>query len=281
MSHGLAARIADALGIAVSDIRPLGGGCIGDVRAVTLSDGARLVAKTGSAGLSMEAVMLRYLADHACPVPKVVFSGDDLLLIDWIDNDGRLDGDAERHAADVIAALHSLRAPTFGFAHDTMIAGLHQPNPKMTDWRRFFSEHRLLYMANDALIHGTLDSNTMARIEVLAGRLETWIDNTAQPSLIHGDLWGGNILTKDGRLSGLIDPAIYYADAEIELAFSTLFSTFSARFFDRYQEHHPIAPGFFEARRDIYNLYPLLLHTRLFGSTYAERVKQTLGRFGC
>lgn len=77
-----------------------------------------------------------------------------------------------------------------------------------------------------------------------------------------------------------IDPAIYVAHAEIELAFTTLFSTFGAAFYERYAEHRPIAEGFFEQRRDLYNLYPLLVHVRLFGGSYVGSVENTLGRFG-
>ncbi len=79
---------------------------------------------------------------------------------------------------------------------------------------------------------------------------------------------------------GFVDPAIYYAHPEIELAFTTLFGTFERPFFDRYHELRPIAPGFFEERRDIYNLYPLLVHVRLFGGSYVSSVERTLRQFG-
>ncbi len=69
-----------------------------------------------------------------------------------------------------------------------------------------------------------------------------------------------------------------WTDAEIELAFSTLFGTFGEAFFDRYHEIRPLRPGFFEVRRDLYNLYPLLVHTRLFGGGYAASVERTLAR---
>ena len=120
----------------------------------------------------------------------------------------------------------------------------------------------------------------MKRLEAFCGKLERHLDEPAAPSLIHGDLWGGNILVKAGRIAAFVDPAIHYADAEVELAFTTLFGTFGQAFFDRYREHRPIAPGFFEARRDIYNLYPLLVHTTLFGGHYAASVDGILRRYG-
>jgi len=101
-----------------------------------------------------------------------------------------------------------------------------------------------------------------------------------RPSLIHGDMWGGNVLAANGMITGFIDPALYFADPEIELAFTTLFSTFGDTFFSRYNEHRPLAPGFFEERRDLYNLYPLLVHVRLFGGSYVDSVDGILRKFG-
>ncbi|MDP6927871.1 MAG: fructosamine kinase family protein, partial [Rhodospirillales bacterium] len=128
---------------------------------------------------------------------------------------------------------------------------------------------------------GRMPTSMMSRLERLAGRLSEWIDEPCEPSLIHGDMWGGNVLCADGRITGFIDPAIYFADAEIELAFTTLFGTFGDDFFARYNEHRPLKPGFFETRRDLYNLYPLLVHVRLFGGSYVNSVETTLRRFGC
>jgi fructosamine-3-kinase len=77
-----------------------------------------------------------------------------------------------------------------------------------------------------------------------------------------------------------LDPSIYYAHPEIELAFITLFGTFGDAFFDRYQQLRPIRPGFFESRRDIYNIYPLLVHARLFGGGYAQQISAALRGLG-
>ena len=104
---------------------------------------------------------------------------------------------------------------------------------------------------------------------------------TSRPALIHGDMWGGNILCRDGRVAAFIDPAIYHAEPEIELAFATLFATFGTPFFERYRDIRPIAPGFFEERPALYNLYPLLVHVRLFGGHYVASVEATLSQLGC
>jgi fructosamine-3-kinase len=93
-------------------------------------------------------------------------------------------------------------------------------------------------------------------------------------------MWAGNVLCGGGRVAAFIDPAIYYADAEIELAFATLFATFGTAFFASYQRLRPLRPGFFEGRRDLYNLYPLLVHARLFGGHYVSSVEGIVQRFG-
>jgi fructosamine-3-kinase len=116
----------------------------------------------------------------------------------------------------------------------------------------------------------------LARVEKLCGQLDRWITAPDAPRLIHGDMWTGNVLVKGGRIAAFVDPALYYADPEIELAFATLFGTFGDSFFRRYGELRPIRPGFFEARRGLYNLYPLLVHVRLFGGSYLQDVAKNI-----
>lgn len=276
--------IARVAGSRVTRIAPLSGGTVAGAFRVDLENGQRLAAKTGgrASGLDLEGFMLRYLGEKSrLPVPRVLHADDRLLLMSFVETDGGLDASAETHAADLLAELHAISAPAFGFERDTVIGGLPQPNPWTPGWRAFFRDRRLLAMARQALDAGRLAPALMGRIEALAGRIERWLEEPAAPSLIHGDMWGGNVLCRRGRIAGFVDPAIYYADAEIELAFSTLFGTFGDAFFARYGERRPLRPGFFEARRDLLNLYPLLVHVRLFGGGYAGRVERTLRRFGC
>ncbi len=280
----LAARVEAALGRAPLAATPLGGGCVGEVYRLDMAGGERLVAKLAAGsgpGLALEGWMLSYLAQHSSlPVPAVVHAADGLLVIDWIDGPDRLDAAAEGHAAELVAALHGVTADRFGLERDTLIGGLHQPNRRSASWLEFFRDHRLLYMAGEALAVGRLPTRTMARIEALASRLDRFIDEPPAPALLHGDLWTGNVLVRGGRIAGFIDPAIYYGDPEMDLAFSTLFGTFNRPFFDRYAEIAGLREGFFEVRRDICNLYPLLVHVRLFGGSYLASVDGVLRRLG-
>lgn len=281
MSPAVRQAVERALDGRVRNVAALGGGCIAPVFRVTLEDGREVVVKRGT-GLTIEAWMLQWLAARtSAPVPRVLHAADDMLVLSLLDGDSSgLSANAEAELGAIVAALHAVRGETFGFERDTVIGGLHQPNPPTASWRAFFRASRLLHMAGQAGRAGRLPARTRSRIDALAGKLERWIDDDVTPAAIHGDLWGGNIVSSGDRITGLIDPALYYADPEIELAFMTLFGSVGDRFFRSYGERIALRPGFFEARRDLYNLYPLLVHVRLFGGSYVAQVERTLDRFG-
>ncbi|MBI3452333.1 MAG: fructosamine kinase family protein [Rhodospirillales bacterium] len=274
------ARIESALGAPVAAAASLGGGCIADAWRIELAGGGAFVAKLGR-HLAIEGWMLDWLKAHApVPVPAVRYAADDLLVMDHIEHGGELDRSAEEHLGEIIAGLHGVAGDVFGFARDTVIGGLPQTNIPAPTWLAFFRDRRLIAMARLALDAGQLPARLMARIEKLGGRLDRLIAAGTTPALVHGDLWGGNILAHRGRIVGLIDPAIYFGDAEMDLAFITLFGSAGERFFQSYAAHRPIRAGFFEERRDLYNLYPLLVHVRLFGGSYVGDVARILDRFG-
>lgn len=264
-------------------VAPLVGGCIGDVYRIDLPGDQKVVAKVGNGRhpLSLEGWMLTYLGDNTrLPVPDVLHSADDLLVMSFVEGDSHLTDPVQRHAADLLADLHSISADHFGFERDTLIGPLHQPNPATESWLDFFRDQRLLYMGDEARQAGRLPGRVYDRLVALCGKLDRWLLEPESPSLVHGDMWTTNVLAARGRVTGFLDPAIYFGHAEVELAFSTLFSTFGAPFFERYVQLRALQPGFFEERRDLYNLYPLLVHVRLFGGGYVGSVDRILARFG-
>ena len=135
-------------------------------------------------------------------------------------------------------------------------------------------------MAHRATNCGKLPIAITKRLESFTRRLGDFIPDTPSASLLHGDLWGGNILVDGDHVAGFIDPAIYYGHAEMDLAFLTLFGSADSDFFAAYNEINPIENGFFNERRDIYNLWPLLVHVHLFGGSYVGSVEHTLKHFG-
>jgi fructosamine-3-kinase len=279
-------RLEAALGSPISETAslPVGFGLTG--LTVRLEDGRRLAvkARTTASGpsLELEGYMLGELARlSALPVPHVHVAAPDLLVMDFIANDGGAITDAaERHAGELIAALHATPREHFGYARDTLIGPLPQPNPTSSRWIPFFRDHRLMHMANAARTEGRLPPALFGRIERLAERLDDYLIEPAFPSLLHGDLWTGNVLVKGSRIAGFVDPAIYHGHPEIELAFTTMFGTFGKPFFEAYESLSPLEPGFDEVRRGLYNFSPALVHVRLFGASYLSGIEATLTALG-
>lgn len=283
MKGSLSERLADVLGQEPRSISPLSGGSVGEVYEAGLK-GRDVVVKVyrgANPNLDIEGWMLRYLADHSeLPVPEVLHASPDLLVIEKLPGSSSFSCASEQHAAELLANLHAFRRDTHGLERDTLIGSLHQPNPDAESWVDFFREHRLLHMAKEGVREGSVPLDTMARIEKFASHLEEWLLEPEHPSLLHGDVWTTNVLASGGKITGFIDPAVYYGHPEIELAFITLFGTFGNAFFTAYHERRPIPDGFFDLRRDIYNLYPLLVHVRLFGGSYLRSVEATIERLG-
>lgn len=281
-------RIHHALGAEIIKTTPLHGGCIGTVLKAELDDGRAVVIKTqdlptrdNGALLDIEGWMLQYLRENSdLPVPEVFHASPDLLVMQFLPGESRFNPKAEAHAAELLAALHGYRHTHYGLERDTLIGGLHQPNDLSDSWLEFFAEHRILHMAKEAHKEGKVSLALLHRLENMCGELDQWLQEPEGPSLLHGDAWTTNILAQGDRITGFLDPAIYYGHPEIELAFTTLFGTFGKPFFERYHELRPIPDGFFELRKDIYNLYPLLVHVRLFGSSYLSGIEQVLKRLG-
>ncbi len=240
---------------------------------IDMSDGKKIVklTKTDSGTLETEAFMLKYLYEKTdLPVPEVHLCDEAMIVMDFIENDRGMTEKAENDAARKLAKLHNIKGESFGFERDTVIGPLHQPNTPEKSWLTFFTEHRLLYSARKALDESRINKESFEKVEKLASKISLYLTEPDHASLIHGDLWQGNVLTIGDDIAGFIDPAIYFADPEIELAFSTMFGTFKKSFYETYNTIRPIQDGFWEIRRDIYNLYPLLVHMRLYDGQYMD-----------
>jgi fructosamine-3-kinase len=290
MIETLTEPLKQILGIDVLSVKPLEGGCVGEVYHVTLPDNNPLgvtsvVVKqdySNRACLGIEGFMLQYLKENSeLPVPEVLYVSNHLLVMAFLPGESYFSPRTQQHAAELLAQLHQVSAPQFGLERDTLLGGIHQPNPWTDNWLSFFREHRLWHTALHAFKEGLVTQTMLNRLERCCDRLDEWLEEPARPALLHGDAWTTNILAVGDRVTGFIDPAIYYGHPEIELAFTTLFGTFDEPFFKHYHDINPIAPGFFELRRGVYNLYPQLVHVRLFGQSYLSGVKKTLDRLGC
>jgi fructosamine-3-kinase len=217
---------------------------------------------------------------NAVRVPEVVAVLDDppALILEWIDSGGSKSA-ASAALGEQLARQHRVLGEAYGLDHDNTIGANPQANQPTSSWIAFFRDRRLGFQADLAQRNGHLTSKRASLLERLMSRLGEWIDESAcVPSLLHGDLWGGNFITGPNGEPVLIDPAVYYGDREADLAFTELFGGFDAAFYDRYNATWPLAPGYAE-RRDVYNLYHLLNHLNLFGEGYGGSVDAILRRY--
>ncbi|KXX71605.1 fructosamine kinase family protein [Flammeovirga sp. SJP92] len=169
-----------------------------------------------------------------------------------------------------LADLHQKSNATFGGVNDNYIGKLPQSNQDKDNWLDFFIEERLLPQVNLGVKNGTIPLKYIESTEALRQLLENYFPEE-KPALLHGDLWSGNTMYDNQGLPCIVDPAVYYGHREAELAFTTLFGGFDKLFFEVYNEVFPWEKGIKE-RLEVYNIYPLLVHTNLFGGGYLEQV---------
>jgi len=265
----LRGRVAALTGVAEARLERLAGGDLSEVLLVRRSDGRVSVAK-GGAAVGAEASMLRSLAAAGVPAPAVEAEHDGLLLLEFVPNDRVFTARAWASLGEALRLLHARREERYGWAADYRIGTVELHNGAREDWPSFWGEQRLASTA------ALLDRPWRERIDALIPRLPDLLPAHPPPAHLHGDLWSGNILMRDGALAALIDPACYHGDAEVDLAMLTLFDAPPPEFWDSYGA---LEPGWRE-RRALYQLFPALLHLRLFGAGYAAMVDRLLGAIG-
>ena len=176
-----------------------------------------------------------------------------------------------------LAQLHQIEGKFFGLDHDNYIGSLEQINKECRAWSEFYTNHRLLTLTAKARDQGLFEKKHCNWVEKLCQRLDELIP-ACKPSLIHGDLWSGNLLIDTSGHPVLIDPAVYYGHPEMDWAMLSLFGSYPVEALDHYQNLHPLEKGLNE-RKDIHQLYPLMVHLILFGKGYLNRVEGTLKKY--
>lgn len=272
----------------VGEIRaaqPVSGGDINAAWRIETADGQACFVKSNPQPLprlfEVEAHGLRLLAQaQALRVPRVIAVIDrpPALVLEWIAPGANKSAAAEALGRGLAQQHRSLGA-AYGLDHDNYIGATPQINTPSTSWLEFFRDQRLGEQAQLAHARGHLPPDRARRLDRVRAKLDRWINPAASvPSLLHGDLWGGNYLIEASGQPVLIDPAVYYGDREAEIAFTELFGGFGARFYAAYNEAWPLDSGYAE-RRDLYNLYHLLNHLNLFGEGYDSAVEAILRQY--
>ncbi len=215
-------------------------------------------------------------AETELRIPKVIVKTTEFLLIEFIE-EGRSNSKSGQQFGQALAALHEVTAEQYGLEYDNYIGRLSQSNDRHEKWIDFFIEERLEPQIEQAVNSGELESKTFNHSQKLYKKLPGLLPEEP-PSLLHGDLWGGNYFYDEEGRAVVFDPAVYYGNREIEIAFTHLFDGFSSDFYEAYEQAFPLQPNFNE-RKDIYNLYPLLVHTNMFGGHYGRQVESIVERF--
>lgn len=176
-----------------------------------------------------------------------------------------------------LSDMHRNSSESFGLNHDNYIGSLRQVNAVKTNWVEYFIENRLNVQFKIARDRGTLAGSDVTQFNKFIKKLDKLLPQET-PSLLHGDLWSGNLIIDEVGDPCLIDPAIYYGNREVDLAFTHLFGGFGREFYESYNANFPLQPEF-DDRIDIYNLYPLLVHVNLFGGGYINQARSIINRF--
>lgn len=285
------ARLAEAIGASVgaslraAPASSVHGGSINECYRWESSAGPLFVKVTtarGSAMFEAEAAGLEELRSaEAVRVPRVLGLGRNeanaWLVLEWIPLN-RTSAAAQACLGEQLALQHRRTAPAFGWTRDNTIGSTPQVNTRALDWVEFFGEHRLRYQLDLAVRGGHGGHRLRATGERLLSQLEAFFtDYRPVPSLVHGDLWGGNWAADEVGRPVIFDPAVYYADREVDLAMTRLFGGFGADFYAAYEATWPLDPGA-RVRVDLYNAYQVLNHLNLFGGGYLGQALTLLDR---
>ncbi len=236
----------------------------------------------GFNAIEAEANNIKYLNNLSFSFfPKVCFSNKKYLIITYLDNNGKLPNKTKNDLLDAITSMHLSKNKEFGFKFDTQIGGLKQINKETENWIEFFRDCRLGYVYNLINKSNSMNTSINLKIDYLLKNLENFIPKNPTSSLLHGDLWQGNILFKNQKFVGLIDPGSFYGHNELEVAYLRWFNPkfIGANFIEKYNESIKISEEYLKYE-PIYQLYYSLLNVYLWDRVYVNDVNRLLKEIG-
>lgn len=281
-------------GTKIESTSRISGGDINEAYGLTLTGGKCVFLKTNTKKnlplFTAEAAGLGAIArTKAIGTPQVLGIGTDesrggysFLLLEFIfskDRSKRYWEDFARQLSDMHRASTTglVSSGKYGFDYDNYIGRRGQINTGYDSWISFFRDCRLEPQFKDASPY--FDREDWKSIIRFLDHLDEILLEPEYPSLLHGDLWAGNVIAGNDGRAWLIDPAVYVGHAEADLAMTELFGGFPPVFYDACKEAMSLQPGY-ERRRDVYNLYHLLNHLNMFGRMYLSEVKHICRRYG-
>ncbi|MBK9099146.1 MAG: fructosamine kinase family protein [bacterium] len=269
-------KIQQKLGSKIKSLTSLSGGCISDAYKITTEESEQYFLKFNSSVSNdmfiKEAHGLMELEKaNAIRIPKLLNFDKDYILLEFIPSGNKIKNFFEDFGRN-FAEMHKYSSETFGFYEDNFIGSNPQINipdeKEKSDWTAFYFNKRILFQHQLAEKQGNSTGELRKGISKLENKIVDVIGNTQEkPSLLHGDLWGGNYMVDENGNAVLIDPAVYYGHREADLGMTKLFGGFSFEFYRAYNETFPLEDGY-DYRENIYKLYHVLNHLNLFGGVY-------------
>ena len=264
----------------------VGGGCINETYRISFNN-KQFFCKINSASnfphlFEKEALGLKLIArQNIIRVPEVIdyFEIDQyqLLLLEWIDEGERTD-DFWKIFGEHLADLHQVSNKFFGLNEDNFMGSVRQSNKPADNWIDFFVRERLQPLIDECLFKKLLSAKHQSQFEELYQQLPSIFGKQQTPALLHGDLWSGNFMCNGTSEPVLIDPAVYFGHPSVDMAMTTLFGGFTSDFYEAYNYHAPLPPNYKE-QWPVCNLYPLLIHLILFGTSYRSQIETIVNRY--
>ncbi len=283
----ITARIAERVGRPLEkwSIRSQGGGCINASYILTNqsnADDCFFVKVNDAACVEMFSAEAEALAEIGATdtirVPAPICHGTAghaaFLVLEFIRLKGGSSSGSQKLMGTQLAALHQVTSKNgnFGWHRDNAIGATPQHNAWHENWSAFYAEKRLGFQLQLAEEKGRSFRSGGRLLEIIPRFFDSY---SPRPSLLHGDLWGGNAACDPDDNPVLFDPATYYGDRETDIAFTEMFGGFSGAFYDAYHKSFPLDPGY-PRRKQLYNLYHVLNHFNLFGGGYASQAERIL-----
>lgn len=253
------------------------GGCVSPAYKLEVQDGSYIFCKTNPVKSEMffcEQTGLLEIGKFNFKVPSVICSEDQFILMEYI-SPGLKDKDTFYNLGKSLASMHLIRGEKFGFKEDNFIGKNIQKNTQTNSWLDFYFENRLKVQYQLAESKKNLCNEMIEGFVKLEKKVHKIIDDNNSPSLLHGDLWTGNVLVNENSEAILIDPAVYYGNREAEFGIIRLFGGFNNDFFNGYNEVFPLDEGWVK-RNKIYQLYHLFNHLNLFGRGYSGKIIEAM-----
>ena len=209
--------------------------------------------------------------------PKVISKSDKYLIMSFIENNKQNPSETRNDLIKAIVGIHKFCSEDYGFDFDTQVGGLRQINKKSNNWVNFYRENRLGYIFEKINKTEPMDSSINKKLERLLNNLENYIPKEPKASLLHGDLWEGNILFKDKKFKGFIDPGSFYGHSEMEVAYLRWFDPefIDDSFLSKYDNYITLNKDYLNYEA-VYQLYYSLMNVYLWDKSYIKDTKELI-----